>query len=113
VADNIVYITDNTIYSRSSYYAKVKDITITGAEVLNAYEDGTTVNIVLGGATADGTEIGIAFGTLLNKCTISGNTGTATIANGRATATMTVTVAKSLFLLSFIIYRVPVQVHRR
>lgn len=91
VTNNVVDITDKTVYSRSSYYAKAVNIKISGANVQKATEDGTTVYIVLDGFTNPGAEITVEFGTSLNRCTMSGHTGTVKLNNGEAQLGMTLT----------------------
>ena len=91
VTNNVVDITDKTVYSLSSYYAKVVNIKISGANVQKATEDGTTVDIVLDGFTNPGAEITVEFGTSLNRCTMSGHTGTVKLNNGEAQLNMTLT----------------------
>ncbi len=91
VADNVIDITDKTVYSFSRYYAKAVDIKIGGAGVEKATEDGTTINIVLDGVTSPSAEISVEFGTSLNSCTMSGHTGTVKLNNGEAQLVMTLT----------------------
>lgn len=89
VADNVIDITDKTIYSRNSYYAKAINIKVSGAEVVSATEDGTTVNVLLNGATAADAEVSVEFGTSLSKCGMSGHTGTVNLADGAGTLSLT------------------------
>ena len=91
VTNNVVDITDKTVYSLSSYYAKAVNIKISGANVERATEDGTTVDIVLDGFTNPGAEITVEFGTSLNRCTMSGHTGQVKLNNGEAQLVMTLT----------------------
>lgn len=90
VTDNVIDITDKTVYSRSSYYAKAVNIKINGADVEKATEDGTTVNIVLDGTTGAFAEIEVEFGTELNRCTMSGHIGSVKLNNGEAQLVMPV-----------------------
>ena len=89
VADNVIDITDKTIYSRNSYYAKAINIKVSGAEVVSATEDGTTVNVLLNGATAADAEVSVEFGTSLSRCGMSGHTGTVNLADGAGTLSLT------------------------
>ena len=91
VTDGVIDITDRTIYSRSSYYAKATNIVVAGVSVKEAYEDGTTVSIVLPYTAADDAVVDITFGTSLNKCTMEGTTGSLTLADGEGTLNMTLT----------------------
>lgn len=94
VLDNVIDITDRTIYTFSNrYYANVTSIKIDGAVVEKASEDGTTVNVVLDGTTDPYAEISVEFGTALNRCTMSGHTEKVTLENGRAQLVMTLTGA--------------------
>ena len=91
VTDNVIDITDKDVYTYSRYYAKATNIKISGANVQKATEDGTTVDIVLDGFTNPGAEITVEFGTSLNRCTMSGHTGTVKLNNGEAHLNMTLT----------------------
>lgn len=92
VSDNIIDITDRTVYSFGSrYYAKATNIKTDGAVIEKATEDGTTVNILLDGTTDPYAEISVEFGTSLNRCTMSGHTGKVTLDNGQAQLVMTLT----------------------
>ena len=84
VDNNVIDITDKTVYSRSSYYAKAVNIKIDGATVEKATEDGETVNIVLDGFTSPSTVISVEFGTSLYRCTMIGHTGSVKLINGRS-----------------------------
>ncbi len=89
VTDNVIDITDRNIWSWSKYYAKAVDIRIAGADVQEATEDGTNVNIVLSGTTAPDAEILVEFGTSLNKAKMSGHTSSVVLSNGEAQVVMT------------------------
>ncbi len=91
VTNNVVDITDKDVYTYSRYYAKATNIKISGANVQKATEDGTTVDILLDGFTNPGAEISVEFGTSLNRCTMSGHTGTVKLNNGEAQLVMTLT----------------------
>ena len=82
VTDNVIDITDRSVWSFSRYYANATDIKITGADVLEASEYDTTVNIVLSGNTNPDAEISVEFGTALNKGKMSGHTGTVCLSGG-------------------------------
>ena len=89
VTDNVIDITDKTVYSRSSFYAKAIDITVSGATVKKAYEDNTTIYILLPSNTADDAQISVTFGTAVNRCSMSGTTGSLTLAEGDGVLPMT------------------------
>ncbi len=89
VADNVIDIADKDIWSLSRYYARVTDIRISGADVESATQDGTTVDIVLSGATAPDAEISIEFGTALNKGKMSGHISSVSLTDGSAQHVMT------------------------
>ena len=89
VTDNVIDITDKTVYSRSKYYANVINITVDGVDVKKAYESGTTVYIILPSTTEDGATVNVTFGTSVNKCTMSGTTGSLTLRDGEGSLAMT------------------------
>jgi len=89
VADNVIDITDKTVYSLSSYYAKAVNIAVSGATVKKAYEDNTTIYILLPSNTADDAQIGVTFGTALNRCSMSGTTESLTLSEGDGALRMT------------------------
>ena len=89
VADNVIDITDKTVGSLSKYYANAVSVTIDGATVKQAFEDGTTVYVVLESGTAKDATVGASFNTTVNKFTVSGNTGTVTLADGEAELSLT------------------------
>ncbi len=91
VTDNVIDITDKTLYSRSSYYAKATNIKIEGVSVSEAYEDNTTVYVLLPYDTGDSASVSVSFGTDLNRCTVSGHEGSVTLENGEGILTMNVT----------------------
>ena len=95
VTDNVIDIADKTVWSRSSYYAKVTNIEIIGADVESAAEDGTTVDIVLEGNNPDDLEFSFEFGTSLNKAKMSGHTGTVKLSGGTAAISVIVTGSHS------------------
>lgn len=88
VTENVIDITDRSVYSISKYYVNATDITVDGAKVVEAYEDGTTVRIVLDAATPDDGQINVAFGTARNGCEIKGNTSSLTLSGGQGTLSM-------------------------
>ncbi len=92
VKDNIIDITDKTIHSYFSdrYYAKTTNISIGGVSVAEAYEDGSTVYIILPHETADDASVSVTFGTAVNSYTVSGHTGTLILEDGEGSLTMTV-----------------------
>ena len=94
VANNVIDITDKEIYKYLSYYANTTDIKISGANVVSATEDGTTVNIVLDSATAPDAEINVEFGIYNSNSrmvTVSGQKGTVSLENGEAQLTVNIT----------------------
>jgi len=96
VADNVVDITDKQIYKlTSTFQATVTNITVTGADVVSATEDGTTVNILLAATTAPDAEVSVEFGYSANKVTVSGHTGSVTLDNGTGVLDLAVTGAYS------------------
>lgn len=89
VDNNVIDITDKTVYSLSSYYAKAINISVGGGVVEEAYESGTNVDILLADTTDPSAEISVEFGTQLNRCSMSGHTGTVTLENGQAQLVLT------------------------
>ena len=89
VSENVIDITDRTVWSISKYYAKATGIRISGAVVEGATEDGTVVNIVLGGDTPENAEISVEFTTALSSGKMSDHTQNVTLTNGEAQITMT------------------------
>ena len=91
VADNVIDITDKELYKRSSnMYINAVNITVSGADVVSATEDGTTVNVVLDAATAMDAEVSVTFGTSGKNCSVSGHTGKVTLENGEGTLSLAV-----------------------
>ena len=95
VENNVIDITDKTLHSWSKYYAKLTNITVSGSDVEKATEDGTTINIVLDGTTEPDATVNIEFGTSVNNYTISGNTGSVTLENGKAQLSMVMKAIRS------------------
>ena len=96
VENNVIDIKDTQVaYRKNVYSATAVNIKIIGADVEKATEEGTTVNIVLDGITEPDAEISFEFGTVLSSATISGNTGTVKLDNGKATQSVTLTGAYS------------------
>lgn len=92
VADNVIDITDKEIYKYSSYNANAINIKISGADVVRAFEDGTTVDIILSGETLSDSAITVEFGIggKTSLFTVSGQKSTASLENGELTHTMTI-----------------------
>lgn len=91
VADNVIDITDRKIWSMSSnYYVNATNITVTGADVVSATEDGTTVNIVLDSDTPADAEVSVTFGGSGKNGVLKNNTGSVVLSEGIATLTMTI-----------------------
>ena len=93
VVDNVIDITDKTVASWASYTNKTTNIKISGADVVSATEDGTTVNIVLAGTTATDATFAVNFGTSVGKGSMSQNISSCSLESGAAT--MSVTVSSS------------------
>ena len=92
VVDNIIDITDKTIYEKSILgSAKVVNIKIMDADVESATEDNTTINIVLDSNTSPDATINIEFGTALDRnMNISGHKANVTLSEGSASVSMTI-----------------------
>lgn len=91
VADNVIDITDKQIYKlTSSYQVTATKITVSGADVVSATEEGTTVHVLLDGTTAPDAEVSVEFGYSGNKCALTDHTGTVTLENGTGTLAMKV-----------------------
>ena len=89
VDNNVIDITDNKFASRSSYHATATTITIGGAEVLEAYEDGTNVYVILARNTADDATVSVTVNYSQNRYTVVGNTGSLQLQDGDGSATLT------------------------
>lgn len=91
VADNVIDITDKQIYKRNNRnYINAVNITVSGADVVSATEDGTTVNVLLDGATAMDEEVSVTVGTGGSGCSVSGNTGKVALEMGEGTLNLSV-----------------------
>ena len=91
VADNVIDITDKEIYKRtSSIYINAVSITVSGADVVSATEDGTTVNVLLDAATDMDAAVSVTVGTSGKSCSVSGHTGKVTLENGEGTLSLAV-----------------------
>ena len=93
VANNVIDITDTQIYKRSSsMYINAVNLTVSGADVTGATEDGTTVNVLLDGSTAMDAAVSVTVGTSgKGGCSLfSGSTGTVTLENGEGTLNLAV-----------------------
>lgn len=92
VADNVIDITDKQIYKRTSnMYINAVNITVSGADVTGATEDGTTVNVKLDATTAMDETVSVTVGTSGKSCSyLSGNTGTLTLEDGAGTLNLSV-----------------------
>jgi len=90
VADNVVDIADKQIYQMSgSLQVTVTNIKVSGANVISATQDGTTVNVLLDGADP-AADVSVEFGYSANRCGLSGHTGTVTLENGTGTLALAV-----------------------
>ena len=91
VADNVIDITDKTIYSYlSRYYANAVNISVSGVTVQEAYEDGTTVYVILPTDTADDAAVSVKVGTSVTSCTVSGDSGSLTLEEGEGSIVLNV-----------------------
>jgi hypothetical protein len=91
VANNVIDITDKELYKRTnSIYINAVNITVSGADVVSATEDGTTVNVMLDGATDLNAEVSVTFGTSGKNCSVSGNTGKVALEMGEGTLNLSV-----------------------
>ena len=91
VTDNVIDITDRQIYKlTSSYQVTATNITVSGADVAAAAENGTTVNVLLDSTTPPDAEVSVVFGYSGNKCSLTDHTGTVTLENGTGTLNLKV-----------------------
>ena len=91
VSNNVIDITDKELYKRTSnMYINAVNITVSGADVVSATEDGTTVNVLLDSTTAMDAEVSLTFGTSGKNCSVSGHTGKVTLENGEGTLSLAV-----------------------
>ena len=91
VTDNVIDITDNKFwsYANNMMYATATNITVSGANVASATEDGTTVNIYLDSETDPYGEITATFGYTLGRgCNFSQDVKTVTLTEGVGTMTV-------------------------
>ena len=90
VADNVVDIADKQIYKfTNSYQVTVTNIKVSGANVVSATQDGTTVNVLLDGADP-APDVSVEFGYSANMCGLSGHTGMVTLESGTGTLALAV-----------------------
>lgn len=103
VTDNIIDITDKTVLS-GMLTAQVQKITVSGAQVISAVEDGTTIEVVLSGDTSPDAQITAEFTSAVTAyagppprpTVLTSHTGnTCTLSGGTGTMNVTVTVANS------------------
>ena len=71
VADNVINITDRSVYKFTSKYTTATTLTISGASVISASEDGTTINVVLSGDTDLSAEVTAQINYSGSGCTVS------------------------------------------
>ena len=91
VTDNVIDITDKQIYKLTSkYQVTATNITVSGADVVAAAENGTTVHVLLDGTTALDAAVSVEFGYSGNKCALTDHTGTVTLENGEGTLNLKV-----------------------
>ena len=91
VADNVIDITDKTIHSyMSRYYANAVNISVSGVTVQEAYEDGTTVYVILPTDTPDDAAVSVKVGTSVNNYTVSGDSGSLTLEEGEGSIVLNV-----------------------
>ncbi len=93
VEDSVIDITDNRFaaYFSNKYYATATEIRVEGVKVSEAYEDGTTVYLILPYDTADDATAAVSITTSTNKYTVSGNTGSIGLKEGEAQLILTLT----------------------
>lgn len=92
VANNVINITDLEIYKFGGSYINAVNITVSGADVVSATEDDTTVNVMLDGTTGMDAAVSVTVGASgSGGCEIfSGSTGTVTLENGEGTLNLAV-----------------------
>ena len=91
VDGNVIDICDKKFASRSSYHATATTITIGGVDVMEAYEDGTNVYVILARDTADDATVSVTVNYSQNRYTVVGNTGSVQLQDGDGSATLTLT----------------------
>ena len=91
--DNVIDITDKTFasYSSNRYWAKAATVSVSGADVLEAYEEGTNVYIIVSRDTADDAAISVTVNCETNRYTVSGNTGNVQLSDGDGIAELKLT----------------------
>jgi len=93
-AENDIYtidVTDNKLNVISSYHATVTDIKISGAQVVSAFESGTTIYFNLHSNTPDTAEITAEFLYTNKNCSLNGNILSILLEDGEAGKKHTVT----------------------
>ncbi len=90
VEHNVIDITNKSIWSWSRYYVNVTKLKVINADVEQATEDGTVVNIVLSGTTDPNAVVSVEFEASTNNGKISGHTGDVSLEDGKAQLIMNV-----------------------
>ncbi len=90
-----VDVKDNKLAPFMSYHATVTDIKITGAQVVSAFEDGTTVYFYLHSDTPDEAVLTAEFLYTQNRCTLNGNTVSISLEAGEGGKKHTVSASYS------------------
>ena len=91
---NVIDITDKTVYERSSWKSVVNHITIEGATVVSASENGTTVDIVLDSDTDPSAALKATFAHTTKALTWSQNNYNCTLSGGSGTMQVTVSAKR-------------------
>lgn len=84
VDNNVINISDNKFSSISSYHATLTALTIGGANVVDAYEDGKNIYVMLASDTPEDATVTTAFQSTTNKYTVEGAESSATLSGGEA-----------------------------
>ncbi len=82
VADNVIDLADNKFASLSKYHATVTGVSVSGADVTSASQDGTDVYISLSSTTAQDASITADFQCITNSFTVTQSANTITLENG-------------------------------
>ena len=93
IENNVIDITDKLFasYFSSRYYATASTITVTGAEVLKAYEDGTNVYIIVSSDTEEDASVSATVNCTVKEYTVSGNSGNCQLDDGDGYITLKLT----------------------
>ena len=99
IENNVIDITDKLFasYFSNRYYATASTITVTGAEVLKAYEDGTNVYIIVSSDTEENASVSATVNCTVKEYTVSGNSGNCQLDDGDGYITLKLTGKYSNF----------------